>query len=88
MPFDIPGHRNRTPFCVEGAAPGMRVVTALTIVEVVGPRETEPPQLSARDVPIMAAATAVWKSPEQCIVIVDERETLLKSEDVCCLGLR
>lgn len=46
----------------------MRVVTALMMVEVVGPRETEPPQLSARDVPSMAAATAVWKSPEQCMM--------------------
>ena len=42
----MPGHRKRTPFWVGGAAPGIRVVTALVMVDLVGPRETLPPQLS------------------------------------------
>lgn len=46
VPLDIPGQRNSSPFWVAGAAPGMMVVTALMIVDLEGPSETLPPQLS------------------------------------------
>jgi hypothetical protein len=41
-----PGQRNSSPFCVNGAVPGIKVVTAWMMWEVVGPRERAPPQLS------------------------------------------
>lgn len=46
VPLDIPGQRKSSPFWVEGAVPGMMVVTALMIVDLDGPNETLPPQLS------------------------------------------
>jgi hypothetical protein len=36
------------PFWVAGAGPGMRVVTARVMVDLVGPSETAPPQVSER----------------------------------------
>lgn len=42
----MPGQRNNSPFCVDGAVPGMSVVTALMMFDLVGPRETLPPQES------------------------------------------
>lgn len=48
MPLLMPGQKKRTPFWVSGAGPGMRVVTALMMVDLLGPRETLPPQVSWR----------------------------------------
>ena len=46
VPFDIPGQRKSSPVCTEGAAPGINVVTAEIIVDLDGPKERAPPQLS------------------------------------------
>ncbi|XPS81261.1 hypothetical protein M3J09_013201 [Ascochyta lentis] len=50
------------PFCVEGAAPGTRVVTARVIVDFEGPREIAPPQLSERFC-VDASAVRVGSKP-------------------------
>ena len=42
----MPGHRKSTPFWTGGAGPRVRVVIALTMVDLEGPREMAPPQLS------------------------------------------
>ena len=44
----MPGQRKSSPFWVEGAVPGTIVVTAFAMCDLVGPRETEPPQVSTR----------------------------------------
>lgn len=56
VPLDMPGQRKSSPFWVEGAVPGVKVVTEEMMVEVVGPRERAPPQLSRL---LRAAALAV-----------------------------
>jgi hypothetical protein len=55
VPLDIPGHKNSTPFWVEGAVPGVIVVTALTMVDLVGPRDTAPPHESRRVIVLLGA---------------------------------
>jgi hypothetical protein len=49
VPLLIPGHKNSSPVCVDGAMPGIRVVTALMIVEEEGPKDNAQPQLSRRE---------------------------------------
>ena len=46
VPFDMPGQRNNSPFCVDGAVPGMIVVTELMMCDIVGPKDTMPPHES------------------------------------------
>lgn len=48
VPLDMPGQRNSSPVWVDGAVPGVRVVTALVMRDLVGPSETAPPQESDR----------------------------------------
>ena len=48
MPFDIPGHKNSIPVCVEGGRLGVSVVVAEMMLDFVGLRETEPPHVSSR----------------------------------------
>lgn len=65
MPFNLSGSMASTPFCVGGAVPGIIVVTALMMVGVVGPSDTEPPQAStATEVSTIAASIAALKVPE------------------------